>query len=120
MIIYSNNFIIPYRKRNNLCFMLQDTNELIGIPRNSNIALFENVVLDGVQNFVLISTILLLIRTIPNTNPPKAVIKITDPIINFSKKFINFDNYYFQIGLSSALLSYITTIASVAAVEKKK
>ncbi len=119
MIVYSNNLILPYRKRNNLCFMLQDTNELIGIPRNSNIALFENIVLDGVQNFVLISTILLLMRTIPNANPPKAVIKLTDPIINFSKKFINFDNYYFQIGLSSALLTYITTIAGVAAAEKK-
>lgn len=121
MIVYSNNFITPYQRRNNLCFMLQDTNELIGIPKNSNIALFENVFLDGVQNFVLVSTIFLLMRTIPNANTPKAILKITDPLINFSKKFINFqDNYYFQIGLSSALLTYISTIAGAAAAEKKK
>ena len=60
---------------------------------------------------------MLLMRRIPNANPPKIVVKITDPIINMSKKFINFDNYYFQIGLTSALLTYVTTIAGVAAME---
>ena len=100
--------------------MIHDTNELIGIPRNSNIVLFEGVFLEGIQNFVLISTILLLARTLPNTTPPKAIIKITEPIINLSKKIINFqDNYYFQIAISSAMLTYISTIASVAAAEPK-
>jgi len=120
MLILNNNLRLPsYNKKNNLCFMLHDTNELIGIPRNSNIVLFESIFLEGIQNFVLMSTIFLLARTLPNTTPPKAIIKITDPIINFSKKFINFDNYYFQIGISSAMLTYISTIAGVAAIEQK-
>ena len=119
MLVFTNNLRMPY-KRHNMCFMLQDTNEMIGIPRNSNIVMFENIFLDGVQNFVLLSTIMLLMRTIPNANPPKIVVKITNPIINMSKKFINFDNYYFQIGLTSALLTYVTTIAGVAAMETPK
>ncbi len=119
MLLYNNMRLIPFQKRNNLCFMMQDTNELIGIPRNSNIVLFEGVFLEGIQNFVLISTLLLLARTLPNTTPPKAIIKITDPIINFSKKIISFDNYYFQIAISSAMLTYISTIAGVAAAEPK-
>jgi hypothetical protein len=119
MLLYNNMRLIPFQKRNNLCFMMQDTNELIGIPRNSNILLFEGVFLEGIQNFVLISTLLLLARTLPNTTPPKAIIKITDPIINFSKKIISFDNYYFQIAISSAMLTYISTIAGVAAAEPK-
>tara|TARA_B100000795_G_C22804007_1_gene443702 strand:+ start:590 stop:943 length:354 start_codon:yes stop_codon:yes gene_type:complete len=114
-----NNLRLPY-KRHNICFTLQDTNELIGISRNANIAMFENIFLDGVQNFVLLSTIMLLIRTIPNATTPKIVVKITDTIINMSKKIINFENYYFQIGLTSALLTYVTTIAGVAAIEPKK
>ena len=120
MLVLNNNLRLPYIRRNNLCFMLHDTNEMIGIARNSKVSLFENVFLEGVQNFVLISTLLLLARTLPNTTPPKAIVRVTDPIINFSKKFINFDNYYFQIGLSSAFLTYISTIAGVAAMEKKK
>ena len=120
MLVLNNNLRLPYIRRNNLCFMLHDTNEMIGIARNSKVALFENVFLEGVQNFVLISTLLLLARTLPNTTPPKAIVRVTDPIVNFAKKFINFDNYYFQIGLSSAFLTYISTIAGVAAMEKKK
>jgi hypothetical protein len=57
---------------------------------------------------------MLLLRVIPNSSPPKIIIKITEPIINLSKKIINFDNYYYQIGLSSSLLTYIAS--SVAAV----
>lgn len=119
MLLQHNMRLMPFQKRNNLCFMMHDTNEMIGIPRNSNIVLFEGVFLEGIQNFVLISTLLLLARTLPNTTPPKAIIKITDPIINFSKKIINFDNYYFQIAISSAMLTYISTIAGVAAAEPK-
>lgn len=119
MLLQNNIGLIPYQRRNNLCFMMQDTNEMIGISRNSNIVLFEGIFLEGIQNFVLISTLLLLARTLPNTTPPKAIIKITDPIINFSKKIISFDNYYFQIAISSAMLTYISTIAGVAAAEPK-
>ena len=119
MLVFTNNLRMPY-KRHNMCYMLQDTNNMRGIPRHTNIVIFENIFLDGVQNFVLLSTIMLLMRTIPNANPPKIVEKITNPIINMSKKFINFDNYYFQIGLTSALLTYITTIAGVAAMETPK
>lgn len=119
MLLQNNMRLIPFQKRNNLCFMMQDTNEMIGIPRSSNIVLFEGIFLEGIQNFVLISTLLLLARTLPNTTPPKAIIKITDPIINFSKKIISFDNYYFQIAISSAMLTYISTIAGVAAAEPK-
>jgi hypothetical protein len=120
MLLLNNNMILrPYQKKKNLCFMMHDTNELIGIPRNSNIVLFEGVFLEGIQNFVLISTLLLLTRTLPNVTPPKAIIKITDPIINLSKKIIKIDNYYFQIAITSAMLTYISTIAGVAAVELK-
>jgi hypothetical protein len=120
MLLLNNNMILrPYQKKKNLCFMMHDTNELIGIPRNSNIVLFEGVFLEGIQNFVLISTLLLLTRTLPNLTPPKAIIKITDPIINLSKKIIKIDNYYFQIAITSAMLTYISTIAGVAAVELK-
>lgn len=119
MLVLNNNLRLPYIRRNNLCFMLHDTNEMIGIARNSKVALFENVFLEGVQNFVLISTLLLLARTLPNTTPPKAIVRVTDPIINFSKKFIKIDNYYFQIAITSAMLTYISTIAGVAAVELK-
>jgi len=120
MLLQNNMIHMHFQKRKGLCFMIHDTNELIGIPRNSNIVLFEGVFLEGIQNFVLISTILLLARTLPNTTPPKAIIKITEPIINLSKKIINFqDNYYFQIAISSAMLTYISTIASVAAAEPK-
>jgi len=120
MLLLNNNMILrPYQKKKNLCFMMHDTNELIGIPRNFNIVLFEGVFLEGIQNFVLISTLLLLTRTLPNVTPPKAIIKITDPIINLSKKIIKIDNYYFQIAITSAMLTYISTIAGVAAVELK-
>ncbi len=119
MLLQHNMRLMPFQKRNNLCFIMHDTNEMIGIPRNSNIVLFEGIFLEGIQNFVLISTLLLLARTLPNTTPPKAIVKITDPIINFSKKIINFDNYYFQIAISSAMLTYISTIAGVAAAEPK-
>tara|TARA_B110000483_G_scaffold157793_1_gene187303 strand:- start:3424 stop:3783 length:360 start_codon:yes stop_codon:yes gene_type:complete len=119
MLILNNNIRLPYMKQDNLCFMLSDTNEMIGIARNSKVSLFENVFLEGVQNFVLISTLLLLARTLPNSVPPNGIVRVTDPIINFSKKFINFDSYYYQIGMSSLLLTYISTIAGVAAMEKK-
>lgn len=120
MLVLNNNLRLPYIRRNNLCFMLHDTNEMIGIARNSKVALFENVFLEGVQNFVLISTLLLLARTLPNTTPPKAIVRVTDPIINFSKKFINFDNYYFQIGLSSAFFNIYINNSGCSSNGKKK
>jgi len=112
-MLISHSRIIPYNKKN-LCFVLQNSNELIDVRRNANIKLFENIFVEGLQNFVLIGTLMLLLRVIPNSSPPKIIIKITEPIINLSKKFINFDNYYYQIGLSSSLLTYIAS--SVAAV----
>ena len=112
-MLISHCGIIPYNKKK-LCFVLQNSNELIDVRRNANIKLFENIFVEGLQNFVLIGTLMLLLRVIPNSRPPKIIIKITEPIINLSKKFINFDNYYYQIGLSSSLLTYIAS--SVAAV----
>ena len=119
MLILNNNFRLPYQKSNNMCFMIQNTNDMVGISKTVNIVLCESILLDGIQNLVLITTILLLIRNIPNNNTPKQIIKLTDPIIKLSKKIIDFDNYYFQVGMSSALLIYISAIAGVGAMEPK-
>ena len=48
MLVLNNNLRLPYIRRNNLCFMLHDTNEMIGIARNSKVALFENVFLANI------------------------------------------------------------------------
>jgi hypothetical protein len=112
-MLLSHSRLIPYNK-NNMCFVIQNTNELIDMRKNTHIKLFENIFVEGIQNAVLIGTLMLLLRVIPNSNPPKFIVRLTEPIINLSKKIINFDNYYYQIGLSSSLLTYIA--GSVAAV----
>ena len=112
-MLISHSRLIPYNK-NNMCFVIQNTNELIDMRKNTHIKLFENIFVEGIQNAVLIGTLMLLLRVIPNSNPPKVIVKLTEPIINLSKKIINFDNYYYQIGMTSSLLTYIAS--SVAAV----
>ena len=95
---------------------MQNNNyDLIDNIKHNNLHLFENFFIDGVQNFVIIASLLLINRTLYGNNTNKLIIKLTDPLINLSKNIINFDNFSYQIALSAGILTYITTISGVAA-----
>lgn len=100
---------------------MQNNNyDLIDSVKYSNLHLFENFFIDGIQNFVILASLLLINRTIYGNNTNKLIIRLTDPLINLSKNIINFDNFRYQIGFSAAILTYITTISGVAAKDIKK
>ena len=111
-----NNFNKFPIKKNNLCFIMQNNNnDMINNVKYNNIHLFQNFFIEGVQNFVIIASLLLINRTLYGNNTNKIIIKLTDPLINLSKNIINFDNFSYQIALSAGILTYITTISGVAA-----
>jgi len=117
MIILKN--YNPYYRNNNICYIMQNNNyDLIDNTKYNNINIFENIFLDGIQNFVIISSVLLINRTLYGNNTNKIIIKLTNPLINLSKKIINFNNISYQISFSSAILAYMTIISGVSAKEK--
>ena len=116
-----NHYYNYQLKKKNLCFIMQNNNyDLIDSVKYSNLHSFENFFIDGIQNFVILASLLLINRTLYGNNTNKLIIRLTDPLINLSKNIINFDNFRYQISFSAAILTYITTISGVAAKDIKK
>lgn len=119
-----NNLNFYLKKKNNLCCYITPDNPwylhtkaLVPLSLHNN---FEIIFIDGIKNFIFISSILLIIRTtnINNTNP--LIKSITDPIINLSKKIIDFkDVPYFQIAFTSCFLTFYFNLAEAYGYNKK-
>jgi hypothetical protein len=63
--------------------------------------------------------ILIFSKVIFNNNN-KFINYYTDNLINYSKKFINFNNSYLQISLTGTLISFLLGINHVLGYEHKK
>ena len=110
-----------YQRRKNLCFLMPDKNWAFQsntlLPK---VTLFENIFLEGIQNFVFILSCFMVAKTLsPFININPIVYRFTDPIIKFSKNIINFDNNYYQVAFTSIFLTYISTITAAFAKELK-
>jgi len=119
-MLFNHHYNYKFKKKN-LCFIMQNNNyDIIDSVKYSNLHSFENFFIDGIQNFVILASLLLINRTLYGNNTNKLIIRLTDPLINLSKNIINFDNFRYQISFSAAILTYITTISGVAAKDIKK
>lgn len=102
------------------CYMIPDRawyiNENTLLAKHSNI---EQIIVDGIENYLFITSLLIFSRfmIVPNN---QIINKLTDPMINLSKKIMNFNNFPLQIAFSMSTITLLMGIDSVLGIEKKK
>jgi len=108
-----------YKK--NLCFIIPDTKWYNNYNTlKPNHGLIENIFIDGFENFLFFTTIIIFSKVIFTNNSNKFINTYTNSLIHFSKKFINFNNSYLQISLTGAFISFFLGINHVLGYEHKK
>ncbi len=103
-----------YQRKKNLCFLIPDKDW--GLQPNTllpKVTLFENIFIEGTQNFVLLLSFLMIVKTMsPFIKINPIVNRLTDPIIKISKNIIDFDNNNYQVAFTSIFLTYIMTVSA--------
>ena len=106
--------------RHNLCYMIPDKqwflNENTLLPKHNY---FEQIIVDGIENALFISSILMFSRFILGQNSPLIINKLTTPILNLSKKIMDFNSPPIQFAVATSFISLFLGIDLAVGYEKK-